>query len=132
MYYYLKIERSPIIILVGGTGSNKTKFYTHFTRGYYTYPTTRVKCGVTIKSPSSVIIDTPGRIEFRNKLEYSWDCIFKDADVIVNFGDWSVNEVYGIMPEELPYVVNASSDFEMTMKEIADKLQECFPSFRSS
>lgn len=125
------MERGPIVILVGGTSTNKTKFYTHFTRGYYTYPTTRVKCGVTIKTPSIVLVDTPGRIEFRNKLEYSWDCIFRDVDVIVNFGDWGINEVYGIIPKDIPSIVNGSEDFETTMKQIADKLQECFPSFRS-
>lgn len=81
--------------------------------------------------PSIVLVDTPGLVEYRTVDGYSWDTIFKDANLIVNFGNWSVSEIYGILPSNPPPVISGSEDLDITMKQIADKLQECFPSYRS-
>lgn len=111
-----------VVVLVGGPDTGKSKFYTYFTQGYYTYPTTRVKSGITIRTPSFVIVDTPGNSNHRNRYEYSWDGIFTMADIILDFGGWSESEIHGNKTRSVHYMTY-SGDNDETMKRIQEYLQ---------
>ena len=119
------IEKSYIVILVGGPNTGKTSFYRKFTHGYGNHPTTKCTPIPTIHGmPSMVLIDTPGIVEYRNKFEYSWQGVFRDVDVILNFGNWSEKEIHGIPLAESPTHMTWSGDHDETMKRLGQYLQE--------
>lgn len=116
------MDRAPIVILVGGSGTGKTKFFRTFTRSYYSFPSTR-----SYGAPSHtgvLLVDTPGTIEYRNPMEYSWDSpgIFSLADLIVNFGHWNESEIAG-KSRGVP-ILDHVGDYDGTMNRILHTLQE--------
>lgn len=116
--------KSVIVILVGGSSTGKSKFYSKYTSSPY-YPNTN-KCTpncVVYGHPSVVFIDTPGLPDYRNKFEYSWQGIFGVADVILNFGNWSESEIYGEKTKNTPLHMTWSGDDEETMKRLQEYLQ---------
>ena len=115
---------SPVVILVGGPNTGKTKFYTEFTTSVYYHPTTKSTPNVTIWiTPSFVLVDTPGNQTLRNPQEYSWQGIFKQADVILDFGNWSESEIRGRKLGYAPKYITWSGDNEETVKRIQEYLQ---------
>lgn len=115
---------SPVVVLVGGPSTGKTKFYTEFTNSVYHYPTTKSTPNVTMWSnPSFVLVDTPGDRYYRNPQEYSWQGIFRYADVILDFGDWSWDDVYGTKTTS-PKYMTWSGDNQETIKRVQEYLQE--------
>lgn len=116
---------SPVVILVGGPNTGKTRFYTEFTNSVYYHPTTKSTPNVTMwRVPGFVLVDTPGIPHFRNKFEYSWQGMFRVADVIVMFGNWSESEIHGEKLKANPKYLTWSGDNEETMKRIEEYLQE--------
>jgi hypothetical protein len=114
----------PVVILVGGSQKQKTKFYTHFTSGIYTFPTTRFSIRSTDNTSYNIIlIDTPGLREFQREYEYCWEGIFRLANIILNFGDWSPDYVYGTRPKDMPIMMTWSGDHNETMERIINRVQ---------
>ena len=119
------IDNTPIVIVVGGPKTGKTNFYKKYTFVSPNYITIKCTPNVTLHTnPGMVLVDTPGVPEWRNKFEYSWQGIFKLADVILNFGNWSENEIYGIKGNLNPEIMTWSGNDEETMKRLTDYLQE--------
>jgi len=115
---------SPVVILVGGTECQKTKFYSHFTGGIYIFPTTKTNIRSTINTlPTIVLVDTPGLHENRNPYEYCWEGVFRLATIILNFGNWSDKEVYGVRPAKMPIMMTWSGDHDETMERIMSTVQ---------
>jgi hypothetical protein len=115
---------SPVVILVGGPNRGKTKFYTEFTNSVYGYPTTKSTPGIALwLTPSFVIVDTPGISNFRNKQEYSWQGIFQYADLILDFGEWSEDEIYGIKRTN-PKYMSWSGDNAETLLRVYEYLKK--------
>lgn len=115
---------SPVVLLVGGPSTGKTRFFTQYTNSAYSYPTTKSTPNVTLWStPSFVLVDTPGQRADRNSLEYSWQGIFRYADVLLDFGNWSEDEVYGVKQIN-PKYMTWSGDNQETMKRLHEYLQE--------
>ena len=57
----------PVVVLVGGPSTGKTRFFVQYTNSIYSYPTQKSTPNVTLwNSPSFVLIDTPGQQENRN------------------------------------------------------------------
>lgn len=115
----------PVVILVGGPSTGKTRFYKQFTSAVFPEHSTgqstpRVAMYVT---PTMVLVDTPGHSMFRNSYEYSWQGIFQFADVILDFGNWHEDQVFGTKPETLPKYMTWSGDNEETMKRLQEYLQ---------
>jgi GTPase SAR1 family protein len=114
---------SPVVILVGGPNTGKTKFYTEFTTSAYHYPTTKSTPNITMWiTPSFVLVDTPGTVNYRNQLEYSWQGIFKYADIILDFGNWSENEISGLKISSPKYMTWSGNNKE-TLKRLHEYLQ---------
>ncbi len=114
----------PVIILVGGPNTGKTRFYTQFTTGVYSHPTVKITPNIAMwMEPSVVLVDTPGVKENRNKYEYSWQGIFRLADVILDFGNWHEDEVFGNKYDLSPKYMTWSGDNQETMKRIQEYLQ---------
>ena len=114
---------SPVVILVGGPNSGKTRFYTEHTNSVYHHPTTKSTPNIAMWiTPSFVIVDTPGNPNVRNKFEYSWQGIFKYADVILDFGNWSEDEVYGTK-DRSPKYMTWSGDNQETLTRLHEYLQ---------
>lgn len=114
---------APIIILVGGQNTGKTRFYSQYTSSPYHPYTSKMTPNVVMwHTPSFVLVDTPGTKSFRNTFEYSWQGIFKDADVILDFGNWHEDEIFGIK-QTSPKYMTWSGDNEETMKRIQEYLQ---------
>lgn len=116
--------KNPVVLLVGGPDTGKTKFYSHYTKAYFYHPTKHIKAGIRIVSPGMVLVDTPGAKENRDST-YCWRS-FCDADLIVTFGNWDISEINGEIPKEIP-ILSACQTEEDTMKRIVEKLQECYP-----
>lgn len=115
---------TPVVILVGGPSTGKTRFYTQYTTGVYYHPTTKSTPNIAMWSkPSFVIVDTPGIKNNRNKFEYSWQGIFRDADVLLDFGNWSESEIHGEKGKLNPKYMTWSGDNQETMKRIQQYLQ---------
>lgn len=115
---------APVIILVGGPNTGKSRFYTQFTTGVYYHPTTKITPNIALWStPSFVIVDTPGIQSNRNKYEYSWQGIFRLADIILDFGNWSDSEIFGNKLNCNPKYMTWSGDNQETMKRIQQYLQ---------
>jgi hypothetical protein len=113
---------SPVVILVGGPNVGKTKFYTEFTTSAYHYPTEKSTPNITMWiTPSFVLVDTPGTIGLRNPQEYSWHGIFRYADVILDFGNWSEDEING-MKTTSPKYMTWSGDNQETIKRVQEYL----------
>lgn len=114
----------PVVMLVGGPSVGKTRFFTQYTNSAYSYPTMKSTPNITLWStPSFVLVDTPGSVNNRNHLEYSWQGIFRYADVLLDFGNWSPNEIYGVKQHD-PKYMTWSGDNEETMKRLQAYLQE--------
>jgi GTPase SAR1 family protein len=114
---------ASVIVLVGGPSTGKTLFYSQFTNGSYNYPTVKVTPNIAMWStPSFVIVDTPGIANFRSPQEYSWQGIFKYADVILDFGNWLEGEICGTKTVN-PKYMTWSGDNAETMKRIQEYLQ---------
>ncbi len=75
-----------------------------------------------ITPPSFVIVDTPGSEKYRNPQEYSWQGIFQYADVVLNFGNWSDNEIHGKKTTD-PKFMTWSGDNQETLKRVRQYLQ---------
>lgn len=115
---------SKVIILVGDANAGKTKFFSKYTNGMYTWPTVRTTCVPVIYGDVPMIFyDTPGAYQNRNKYEYSWQGIFKHADVILDFGGWHENQVFGDKNTLNPKYMTWSGDNEETMKRLHEYLQ---------
>jgi ribosome-interacting GTPase 1 len=115
---------SPVIILVGGPSTGKSKFYTQFTTGSYYYPTVKITPNIALwVSPSFVIVDTPGIKQNRSTSEYSWQGVFRLADIILDFGNWSEDEIFGEKYKLNPKYMTWSGDNQETMKRIQEYLQ---------
>ena len=109
---------TPIVVLVGGTSTGKTHFYSKYGCTAYHFPS--VKCGVRIcphVDGMPILVDTPGLIEHRDHDDYSWQGYFYFADLIINFGNWEEKEVYGVKTRDIP-TVSYSGDDEKTMEAI--------------
>lgn len=123
------MPRSENIILVGGPLTHKTEFHTKFTKSVYETPTKNYICNIlTTNGHLIVLIDTPGKKEYRNSKDYSWQGLFQNVKLIVNFGNWTLDEISGIEPSKLPHILTWSGNHDETMKRIIDSLQEtqCF------
>lgn len=113
-----------VVILVGGVNTGKTQFYNQYTHGVAKPPTVKSTPNIAkFTQPSMVLVDTPGYVNFRNKYEYSWQGIFRQADVILNFGNWSEKEIYGEKLDVNPKMMTWSGDNSETMKRIEEYLQ---------
>jgi len=114
----------PVVMLVGGPSVGKTRFFTQYTNSAYSYPTSKSTPNVTLWStPSCVLVDTPGSLNLRNQFEYSWQGIFQYADVLLDFGNWSEDEIYGNKIGHNPKYMTWSGNNEETMKRLHDYLQ---------
>ena len=114
----------PVIILVGGASTGKTRFYAQYTTGTYSWPTEKITPNVAMWStPSFVIVDTPGIEIKRNQYEYSWQGVFRLADIILDFGNWSEDEIHGTKGDYAPKYMTWSGDNAETMKRIQEYLQ---------
>lgn len=117
-------DGSWIVVLVGGPSTGKTHFYTNYTSAAYHWPTLKITPNVALYSePSFVIIDTPGIKQHRNQYDYCWKGIFDIADIILDFGNWSEDEIYGEKPEKTPKYMTWSGDNIETVKRIQQYLQ---------
>lgn len=118
-------DGSKIVVLVGGSSTGKTRFYTQYTSAAYHWPTEKITPNVAFYlDPTFVIIDTPGIRNKRTTYEYSWQGIFGIADIIVDFGNWHEDEVSGEKLAYSPKYMTWSGDNPETMKRIQDYLQE--------
>jgi hypothetical protein len=115
---------APVIVLVGGHSTGKSKFYTQFTNSVYYWPTVKITPNIAMWStPSFVIVDTPGIQNNRSKYEYSWQGIFRFADIILDFGNWHEDEIFGEKRDYNPKYMTWSGDNQETMKRIQQYLQ---------
>lgn len=115
----------PVVVLVGGPSSGKSQFFTKYTNSVYSNPTTKCTPNITLwMTPSFVLVDTPGQAGYRNSMEYSWQGIFQYADVILDFGNWSINDVFGNKMGYDPKYMTWSGDNDETMKRLREYLQE--------
>lgn len=115
---------SCVVVLVGGANAElKSNFYELFTNRSANAKTNIQTTVNTI--PPVVLIDTPALLQNRDSSDYSWEGIFSIADIIVNFGDWSPNEIYGVRPSfsNSPLFLTWSGDHHETMKRIIDIVQ---------
>lgn len=120
----MKSLTGPVVILVGGPNTGKSRFYTQFTSSVYSPSTSKSTPNVaTQTNPAFVIVDTPGSVDKRNKQEYSWQGIFKLADVILTFGNWSESEIGGKKMGYNPKIIEWSGDNTETVKRIEEYLQ---------
>lgn len=116
--------KAPVVILVGGPDRGKTKFYTEFTSSVYNYPTMKSTPSIALwVTPSFVIVDTPGNPNYRNKYEYSWQGIFRYADIILDFGNWSEDEISGTKQTN-PTYMTWSGDNAETLVRIYEHLKK--------
>jgi hypothetical protein len=118
------IMPSCVVVLVGGANAElKSNFYELFTNRSANGKTNIQTTVNTI--PPVVLIDTPALLQNRDSSDYSWEGIFSIADIIVNFGDWSPNEIYGVRPSfsNSPLFLTWSGDHHETMKRIIDIVQ---------
>ena len=114
---------APVVILVGGANTGKTNFYRRYTRALVDSPTVKSSPNVSINTnPTMVLVNTPGNRNFRNMFEYSWQGIFLNADVILDFGGWCDNEIAGQRLNN-PKYMTWSGDDEETMKRLQEYLQ---------
>jgi hypothetical protein len=118
------IMQSSIVVLVGGANAElKSNFYEVFTNRS---TNGKINIQTTVNTtPPLVLIDTPALLQNRDISEYSWEGVFSIADIIVNFGDWSPNEIYGVRPSfsNSPLFITWSGDHRETMKRIIDIVQ---------
>ena len=113
----------PVVILVGNSNTGKTRFYCELTNSLSYHPTTKCMFGVTSWIDDKyIIIDTPGTKQYRKPGDYSWENTFKHADIILDFGGWSEDEVYGVKTTS-PKYMTWSGDNQETMKRIEEYLQ---------
>jgi len=125
--YFKKMPSATVVILVGGpNAAQKTAFYNLFTGGNSLGDKINIRTTVNTV-PTIVLVDTPGlHPAARNPYEYSWYGIFHLAHIIVNFGDWSLDEVYGKPPpsSRMPIMMTWSGDNNETLNRIMDKVLE--------
>lgn len=113
----------PVVILVGGQSTGKTRFYSEFTHSEYSRPTDRIHTNFVVYEGSVfILVDTPGNPNLRSSLDYSWSNVFQYVDVIVNFGYWSESEVYDTKTTS-PKIITWSGDNQETMKRLHEYLQ---------
>lgn len=108
---------APIVILVGGTATGKTTFYSKYACTAYHFPTT--KCSVRVcpyVTGMPIFVDTPGILEHRSHDDYSWQGYFYFADLIINFGNWNEKEVYGVKSRNIPIIDYCGNPEEMIVK----------------
>lgn len=117
-------DGTPVVVLVGGHSTGKSRFCSEFTGCYYYYPSSRTVPNIVFNSdPVFIVVDTPGIHNNRNIFEYSWQGIFRIADVIVDFGNWLESEIYGEKGNHNPKYMTWSGDNQETMKRIQEYLQ---------
>ena len=118
------MNRSPVVILVGGPRTGKTSFFNQYTSSKYSGPTLQVNVNSMISSSANfVIVDTPGVKSNRDPLTYSWTGIFGLADVVLVFENWIEDEINGEPPIKLPKFMTWSGDNFETVKRIEEYLQ---------
>jgi hypothetical protein len=114
---------APVVILVSGPNTGKTNFYRRYTQALADSPTVKSTPNVSIATqPTMVLVNTPGNRNFRNIFEYSWQGIFRSADVILDFGGWSEGDVHGQKLTSPKYMTWSGDDAE-TMKRLEEYLQ---------
>lgn len=114
----------PVVILVGGPSTGKTRFYTECTPSVYYHPTTKSTPNIALwVTPTFVVIDTPGLANYRNPYEYSWQGIFQYEDVILDFGNWLETEIHGTKTVN-PKYMTWSGDNKETLKRLLIKHKE--------
>jgi hypothetical protein len=117
---------SIVVILVGGpNATGKTKFYNLFTGG--NSGGNKINIRTTLNTiPTFVLVDTPNTLGDRNPYEYCWEGIFHMGHIVVNFGDWTPAEVYGMRSSSSrsPSFLTWSGDDVETMNRIMDKVLE--------
>jgi hypothetical protein len=115
---------SKVIVLVGDPNVGKTKFFSKYTNSLYRWPTVSCIRNVTIYDDVPMIFyDTPGSRQLHNKFEYSWQGIFRNADVILDFGGWCEEQVFGTKGKLNPKYMTWSGDDGETMKRLHEYLQ---------
>lgn len=115
---------SKVIVLVGDPNVGKTKFFSKYTNSLYRWPTVQsIPNAVIYNEISMIFYDTPGNRQNRNKYEYSWQGIFRNADVILDFGGWWEDQVFGEKGTKNPKYMTWSGDDEETMKRLHEYLQ---------
>ncbi len=115
----------PVVVLVGGPSTGKTRFFTQYTNSAYSHPTNSPVPNVTLwTTPGFVLIDTPGLHARRTLFEYSWQGIFQYADILLDFGNWSEDEIHGNKMGYNPKYMTWSGDNQETMKRLREYVQE--------
>lgn len=113
------MQKAPVIILVGDSDINMIDFYSEFTRANLYAPTVDVRCKSTINTlPTMVLVITPAKQQYRDQFMYSWEYVFREATIILDFGGWSVNEINGVKPYNMPPIITWSGDGKETMQRI--------------
>jgi hypothetical protein len=124
--YFKKMPSATVVILVGGpNAAQKTAFYNMFTGGNSLGDRTNIRTTINTV-PTIVLVDTPNNLAHRNPYEYCWEGIFHMGHIVVNFGDWTYNEVYGTRPpsSRMPIMMTWSGDNNETINRIMDKVLE--------
>lgn len=105
----------PIVVCVGN--ARKMDFIRYWTR-----PDNRGSYDQSMfysaLNGSIILVDTPANPALRKPEEYSIDGIFKNATMVLDFGDWSITEVEGSYAFPVMPILKASYDPYETMQRI--------------
>ena len=113
------MQKAPVIILVGDSDVSMIDFYSEFTRTNLYAPITDIRCKSTTNTlPTMVLAITPALQKHRDHFMYSWGYVFNQATIILNFGGWTVDEINGIKPYNMPPIMTWSGDGKETMQRI--------------
>jgi hypothetical protein len=114
----------PLVVLVGGVSRGKTRFFEELTNLQGPRPTMAITPPILVDCQGSFfVVDTPGFKPNRRKYEYSWQGIFRDADVILDFGEWSDDEIYGERFNNYVKYMTWSGNNQETVERIQEYLQ---------
>ena len=120
------MPRSYSVILVGNS-EERTKFIMDYTPTKIIHPLRQSIWCLHRTNRLLLTLATPPDKEYQTLEDYSWKGMFRNAVLVVKFGDWSFDEINGTPPKDLPEVIEWSGND--TMKRIVAKIQEiCSPS----
>lgn len=120
-----------IVVLVGGPRTGKTRFFQRWTMLGSTHteyiPSTNWTASSVLPEnmDSIILVDTPGCPEYRSPdTSYSSNPngIFWLADAVLNFGDWTRDDVEGGLSHEVP-ILHYSRDDTATFHYLVDFLR---------